>query len=64
MIGIGAWAFNECANLAMVSFADRSALKVVGEGAFRGTALNRVELPRSTKVDENAFDDHVQVVCK
>ena len=48
----------------MVSFADRSALKVVGEGAFRGTALNRVELPRSTKVDENAFDDYVQVVCK
>lgn len=59
---IGVWAFSNCESLTMLLFAKESALKVVRDRAFSGTALNFVSIPREAVVSENVFDERVQVL--
>lgn len=46
----------------MVTFEPGSALQVVRGRAFAATALHYVSVPRTADLDEDAFDERVQVL--
>lgn len=48
LVSIGDYAFSNCA--ALESFTFPTALNSIGNGAFKGSAINKVELPVSVKV--------------
>ena len=55
---MGSGAFRECGSLRRVVFREGSALHTIGADCFRGSGLQRIELPGSLReINDGAFAD-------